>query len=281
MRYELYYWPIQGRGEFARLVLEDAGADWVDVTRQPGGMKQMQEILGGGARELLPFAPPFLHAGDVWMAQSALIASYLGEQLGLAPDDEPGRYVARTIMLTIADLIDEVHDTHHPIAVDKYYDDQKAPAKLRAQAFRDKRLPKFLTWLERTLERNDTGWLVGGGATYVDLAAFQLVEGLTYAFPRAFGKLHGKVPRLLALHTRVAARPRLAAYLASDRRYAFSEHGIFRAYPELDATAPASSRSRSRTVAASPASKKRARPAARRAAPAKTRAARSKRRRSS
>ncbi|MGE5181948.1 MAG: glutathione S-transferase [Acidobacteriota bacterium] len=244
MRYELYYWPIQGRGEFARLVLEDAAADWVDITREPGGMKKMQAILGGGARELLPFAPPFLHAGSVWMAQSALIASFLGEQLGRAPRDERGRYVARTIMLTIADLIDEVHDTHHPVAVDKYYDEQKPAARLRAQSFRDARLPKFLGWLERTLDRTDTGWFVGRGATYVDLAAFQIVEGLSYAFPRALGKLRRKVPRLLALHDRVAARPRIAAYLASDRRYPFSEHGIFRRYPELDT--PVTTRSASR-----------------------------------
>ena len=278
MVYELYYWPIQGRGEFARLVLEDAGADWVDVTRERDGMKKMQAILGGSARELLPFAPPFLHDGDVWLAQSAQIASYLGEQLGLAPADEPPRHVARTIMLTIADLVAEVHDTHHPIAVDKYYDEQKAPAKLRATSFRDKRMPKFLGWLERILEREGTGWLVGDRATYVDLAAFQILEGLGYAFPRALAQLRPKIARLVELHDRVAQRPNIAAYLASDRRYAFDEHGIFRRYPELDAP---SSRSRSSSAAKQPASKPKARAAKRRAAPAKTRGARSKRRRSS
>ena len=234
-RYELYYWPIQGRGEIARLVLEDAGADYVEISRTRDGMARMQRILERGVPELLPFAPPFLHAGKIWLAQSAQIASFLGEQLGLAPATEPARYVARTIVLTIADLISEVHDTHHPIAVDQYYEQQKAAAKQRAAAFRTKRLPKFLRYLERNLERSGTGWLVGRKATYVDLAAFQIVEGLTYAFPRAFRAQRAKVPRLLALHERVAARPRIAAYLASDRRYPFSEHGIFRHYPELDA----------------------------------------------
>ena len=234
MRYELFYWPIQGRGEFARLVLEDAGAEYEDMSRTRDGMRRMQEILADGVPELLPFAPPFLHAGDTWMAQSALIASFLGEQLGLAPAGEPARFAARTIMLTIADLVDEVHDTHHPVATDKYYDEQKDAAQLRAASFRSKRLPKFLGYLERNLERTGTGVLVGDQVTYVDLAAFQIVEGLSYAFPRTLHKLHGKVPRLLALHERVAQRPRLAAYLASDRRYPFSEHGIFRNYPELD-----------------------------------------------
>jgi len=234
MRYELFYWPIQGRGEFARLILEDAGADYDDVARTPAGMARMQEIMRDGVPELLPFAPPFLHAGHIWLAQSALIASFLGERLGLAPASEAAREVARTLMLTIADLMMEVHDTHHPVAHDKVYEDQREPAALRAASFRSARLPKFLRYLERTLERADTGMLVGDQVTYVDLAAFQIVEGLRYAFPNAIGKVHGKTARLLALHDRVAARPRIAAYLASPRRLAFNEHGIFRRYPELD-----------------------------------------------
>jgi glutathione S-transferase len=234
MTYELYYWPIQGRGEFARLILEDAGADYVDVTRSRDGMKRMQDIVANGVPGLLPFAPPFVHVDDIWVAQSALIASFLGERLGLAPSEAPARYAALTIMLTIADFMNEVHDTHHPVAVDKYYKEQKAPAKLRAESFREKRLPKFLRYFERNLERNGNGVFAGKDVSYVDLAAFQIVEGLTFAFPKTFKKHHKKVPLLLALRDRVAARPRIAAYLASDRRYAFSEHGIFRHYPELD-----------------------------------------------
>lgn len=236
MRYELYYWPgIQGRGEFARLVLEDTGTDYVDVAREPGGMARMQRVLGGSEPALLPFAPPFLHAGKLWLAQSALIASFLGERLGLAPAGEPAQLVARTLMMTIADFVDEIHDTHHPIAVDKYYAEQKAAAKQRAASFRSARLPKFLAYLEDNLERGGTGVLVGRKITYVDLAAFQIVEGLSYAFPRAFARRRRKVPGLLALRDRVAKRPRLAKYLASERRLPFNEYGIFRRYPELDA----------------------------------------------
>jgi glutathione S-transferase len=234
MSYELYYWPIQGRGEFARLILEDNGTDYVDVGRKPDGMKRMRAVLDGGEPALLPFAPPFLHAGDVWLAQSAQIASFLGERLGLAPQSEPARFAARTVTLTIADLVDEVHDTHHPIATDKYYDEQKDSAQLRSRSFREARLPKFLRYLERNIERSGHGVLIGNDVTYVDLCAFQIVEGLSYAFPHAFGKLHDTVPKLLALRDRVAKRPRLAAYLASPRRRPFDEHGIFRRYPELD-----------------------------------------------
>ena len=235
MRYELYYWPgIQGRGEIPRLILEDAGAEYADIARQPDGMKRMKAVLAGEEPGLLPFAPPFLHAGRVWVAQSALIASFLGEQLGLAPDSEARQLVARTIMMTIADLVDEVHDTHHPVAVDKYYDEQKDAALVRATGFREARLPKFLRYLEHNIERSGHGVLVGDAITYVDLAAFQIVEGLGYAFPRAFAKQHAKAKGLLALRDRVAARPRIAAYLASERRIPFNQQGIFRHYPELD-----------------------------------------------
>ena len=230
MRYELYYWPgIQGRGEIPRLVLEDAGAEYVDVAREPGGMQRMQRVLAGDEPALLPFAPPFLHAGRVWLAQSALISSFLGEQLGLAPTTEQAQLAARTIMLTIADFIDEIHDTHHPIAVDQYYDDQKDAARHRAANFRTARLPKFLRYLERNIERSGHDVLVGKSITYVDLAAFEITVGLEYAFPRALAKQ--RVPRLRALRERVSKRPRLAAYLASDRRMPFSEEDIFLRYP--------------------------------------------------
>jgi glutathione S-transferase len=233
MRYELYYWPIQGRGEFARLILEDAGAEYEDVARGPNGMDRLKKLIAEGGGGLLPFAPPVLRAGDLWMSQTALIASYLGEQLGLAPEAEAGRYAARSLMLTVADFVDEVHDTHHPIASHEYYDAQKQQALLRAASFRDVRMPKFLRYFENNLERG-RGTLLGGEISYVDLAAFQLVEGLRYAFPHALGRLSGELPKLLALRDRVAARPKLAAYLASPRRVAFNEHGIFRKYSELD-----------------------------------------------
>lgn len=235
MHYELYYWPgIQGRGEIPRLILEDAGADYVDVAREREGMKRMKAVLAGEEPALLPFAPPFLHAGRTWLAQSALIASFLGEHLGLAPTAEARRLVARTMMLTIADFFDEVHDTHHPISVDHPYEDQKDAAALRAAAFREARMPKFLRYLESNIDRSGHGVLVGDAISYVDLAAFQIVEGLSYAFPNAFARHRAKTRHLHALHDRVAERPRLAAYLASERRLPFNEYGIFRHYEELD-----------------------------------------------
>ena len=242
MRYELYYWPsIQGRGEFVRLALEDAGADYVDVARLPDrggkGMAAMTGFLKDESLACPPFAPPFLKAGKQVIAQTANILLFLGPRLRLVPKSESGRLWAHQLQLTIADWLDEVHDTHHPIGGALYYEDQKREAKRRAAHFTAVRLAKFLDYFERVVARNPgrSGFLVGRGITYVDLSLFQMIAGLRYAFPRAMARLEPKHPRVIALHGRVAARPRIAAYLASKRRIAFNQSGIFRHYPELDA----------------------------------------------
>jgi glutathione S-transferase len=232
MTYELFYWPgLQGRGEFVRLVLEDADAAYVDVARTPGGMQRMMSALAHGLDGFRPFAPPFLRAGKTVVAQTANVTRWLAERHHLAPTSEHGAAAASTIALTIADLVAETHDTHHPLAVDKVYEKQKAAAKQRAEAFRKARIPKFVGWLEGMLETNGKV-LVGRSVTYADLAAFQIACGLEYAFPKAMKKQKAK--RLFALRDAIAKRPRIARYLASSRRVPFNESGIFRRYPELD-----------------------------------------------
>jgi glutathione S-transferase len=239
MRYELYYWAgIQGRGEFVRLALEEAGAEYVDIARQPGGEAAMMRLLGGEGVEHLPFAPPFLKAEELIIGQTANILLYLGAHHGLAPADEAGRLWAHQLQLTIADFVDEVHDTHHPIASSLYYEDQRQEARARTADFVKSRAPKYLGYFERVLEHTSgPAHLVGTELTYPDLSLFQVVAGLRYAFPRAMARLEAKHRRVVELHDRVATRPRIAAYLASDRRIPFNEHGIFRHYPELDSGA--------------------------------------------
>ncbi|HEY4119730.1 MAG TPA: glutathione S-transferase family protein [Byssovorax sp.] len=238
-RHELFYWPsIQGRGEFVRLALEEAGADYVDVARLPveegGGVAAIQRFLKGHEDGALPFAPPFLRVAGVVVAQTASILAFLGPRLGLVPDDDASRAAALQLSLTVADVAAEVHDTHHPVATALYYEDQKPEAKRRAEGFVTQRLPKYLGYFERVLARTGKG-LVGPSLTYADLGLFQLVEGLRYAFPRAMDNVEHAAPRVVTLHEQVAKRPRVAAYLASPRRVPFNEDGIFRRYPELDA----------------------------------------------
>jgi glutathione S-transferase len=237
MTYELYYWPtIQGRGEFVRLALEAAGADYVDVGRRPGGVAAMQRLMDEAGAAHPPFAPPFLKDDDVLIAQTANILLFLGRRHGLAPREEAGRLWAHQLQLTIADVVDEAHDTHHPIASSLYYEDQKDEAARRAADFIANRIPKYLGYFERVLEHNPQGerHLVGRRLSYCDLSLFQLVAGLRYAFPGAMARLEPHFPRVAALHDRIAARPQVAAYLKSPRRIAFNEQGIFRHYPELD-----------------------------------------------
>ena len=241
MPYEFFYWPeIQGRGEFVRLALEDAGADYIDVARgrerDGHGVPAMLALMRGEGTAHIPFAPPFLRDGTVIVSHTAAILLYLGGRIGLAPTDEDGRLWTHQLQLTITDLVAEVYNSHHPIDEDKWFHEQREEAVARAAVFRRDRLPKFLGWFERVLAANPAGagHLVGGSVSYADLSLFQIVEGLRFAFPRAAARELAKLPRVTALHAAVAERPRLKAYLASERRVPFQETGIFRRYPELD-----------------------------------------------
>ena len=241
MAYQLHYWPtIQGRGEFVRLALEAAGAEYVDVAREPpakgGGESALMRDLDDPDNPRPSFAPPFLVDGDVVVGQTAAILLYLGPRLGLSGVGEVDALWTHQIQLTIADVVAEAHDTHHPLSTGLYYEDQREAALGRAKAFRDERIPKFLNWFERILQRNPAGdvHLVGDSLTYADLSLFQLVAGLRYAFPKATARALAHTPAIVKLYANVARRQRVHEYLQSPRRIPFNEEGIFRAYPELD-----------------------------------------------
>jgi len=241
MAYELHYWPtIQGRGEFVRLALEAAGAPYTDVARSADdsaeGESALLRTLQDDTQPHPPFAPPFLKDGPVVVGQTAAILLYLAPTLKLVARSEQLRIWTHQIQLTIADIVSEAHDTHHPLGKGLYYEDQKPEAVRNARAFCAARIPKYLHWFERIVARNPAGprHLVGGRLSYADLSLFQLIEGLRYAFPKASDKTLAGTPGIVALHDRVAALPKVAAYLRSERRLPFNEQGIFRRYPELD-----------------------------------------------
>jgi glutathione S-transferase len=238
MHYQLYYWPtIQGRGEYVRLALEEAGCGYTDVARHGNGMAAMMKLMAvgkGNGTATPPFAPPFLQAGKLVIGQTANILLYLGSRHALAPKAEAGKLWVHQLQLTITDLVMEVHDTHHPLGSSLYYEEQKAAAKKRSDEFWKARVPKYLGYFEELLAANGGSYVTGRRLTYVDLSLFQIVEGLRYAFPRRMKAFEVEIPGLVGLHDRVAARPNIKAYLASDRRIAFNEDGIFRRYKALD-----------------------------------------------
>lgn len=241
MAYEFYYWPwIQGRGEVVRLALEYAGADYVDIGRgaeEDGqGVAAIRAFLDSDAAQPQPYAPPFLKSGDMVIAHAANILLYLGDHHDLAPSDEAGRLYAHQLQLTVTDFVKEIHDTHHPISNALYFEDQIEPAQLRSAHFLEIRAPKYLGYFERALAGNSTGsgYAMGAAPTHVDLSIFQLIAGLRYAFPKAMARIEPDFPLVSRLHDTVAGLPRIAEYLASDRRIPFNEKGVFRHYPELD-----------------------------------------------
>ena len=244
MPFDLYYWPgIQGRGEYVRLALEEGEAPYRDMARlaaaQGGGIGAMQRLLEGGRVAHASFAPPFLVSGKLMIGQVANILLFLGDRLGLVPSSQAGRLWTHQLQLTIADLVVEVHDTHHPIASALYYEQQKAAARRRSKDFLDSRMPKYLDYFETVLKTNKrrTPWMVGASLTYVDLSMAQVIAGLRFAFPKASERRLRSYPRLQALHDAVFERPRIRRYVASGRRIPFNNDGIFRHYPALDLNA--------------------------------------------
>ena len=234
MTYELYYWPeIQGRGEYVRLALEEAGAAYVDVARGPRGTHAMMKMMDA-RKGTPPFAPPFLKAGKLVIGQTANILLYLGSRHGLEPKTEAGRLWLHQLQLTVADFVLEIHDTHHPLGPSLYYEDQKPAAKKRTAEFWSERVPKYLGYFEQLLTDHGGAYIAGRRLTYVDLSLFQIVDGLRYAFPKRMKAFEGKIAGIVGLRDRIAARPNIKAYLASERRIPFNEQGIFRRYRELD-----------------------------------------------
>ncbi len=237
MSLRLIYWPVlQGRGEPVRLLLEDAGLEYVDVARLPedegGGFASILAYRRGEVDGFLPYAPPILEDGSLRIAQTANILMYLAQRYELLPPGEHVPWQLNQLMLTVMDVFAEAHDTHHPVSAALYYEDQKTEAVAAATAFVRERLPAYAAYFERVLERSGGPFVLGDVCTYVDLSLFQLAEGLAFAFPRAFAAVER--PRWARVVERVRARERVAAYLASERRLPFNADGIFRAYPELD-----------------------------------------------
>lgn len=235
MAYELYYWPtIQGRGEFIRLALAEADVEYVDVVRRgTKGIAKMQKLMNGRLATP-PFAPPFLKSGDLIVSHVANILMFLGDRHALAPKAQAQRLWLHGLQLTITDFVTEVHDTHHPLGPTLYYEDQRPAAKRRTDEFWKQRVPKYLGYFERVVKKSGGPFVTGSRLSYVDLSLFQLIEGLRYAFPKRMARFEKSVPLLLSMRDRVAARPRIKAYLASDKRIAFNESGIFRFYAALD-----------------------------------------------
>lgn len=235
MAYNLWYWPtIQGRGEFIRLALEAAGIEYRDCARENGAEALLAD-LDKRKSNRGPFAPPYLALDGHAIAQVANIMIYLGDQHDLSPSNMADRYWLNQLQLTVADMIEEVHNVHHPVAVSDYYDEQKTEARRAAAHFRDERMPKYLDHFEAAASSNKGNWVVNGRWSYADTSIFQLIEGLRYMFPRRMAALERHYPGLVRVHDQIAVLPGIKAYLASDRRLGFNTDGLFRHYPELDA----------------------------------------------
>lgn len=250
--YELLYWPgIPGRGEFIRLAFEAAGVSYKDPANEPDGpgAKVVASLISkddlGGDGNPPVFAPPALKVpgegkdgAPLLIYQTPAILSYLGDKLGLAGEDEVDKMTVLSHTLTALDLNNETHDTHHPVAVAQYYEDQKDEALKKATDFRENRIPKFFSFFERVLKANEAQgqvkFLVGNKLTYADTTLWHVLSGLKFAYPNELKAREKDYPLLLgSFYESVAQTKGVKEYLESERRLPFSM-GIFRHYPELD-----------------------------------------------
>ena len=240
MTYQLWYWPgIPGRGEFVRLALEAAGVPYRDMGRELGAEAMLADMArrAQDQRAHRPFAPPYLVDGDLAIGQTAHILTWLADRHGFGGGTAEADVHLIQLQLDISDAVAEVHSVHHPLAVGLYYHEQQAAALVRAGDFRGERMPKFLDHFEHALGVADSGpYVLGGRWSHVDTSLFQLWQGLSYAFPRAMATVAPRYPRLRAMVEAVAAIDTVAAYRVSDRCLPFNEDGVFRHYPELDAS---------------------------------------------
>ncbi|EME87271.1 uncharacterized protein MYCFIDRAFT_209463 [Pseudocercospora fijiensis CIRAD86] len=247
--YELLYHPgIPGRGEFIRLAFEAAGVPYTDIANEDhkNGYAEVQQVCMNDGIESSDgnppvFSPPALRVRDgekaLVISQTPNILIYLGEKLGLVPAGDEKFYVQQ-LALTALDLNNEIHDTHHPIAASKYYEDQKDAALEKAKDLRATRIPKFFKYFERQLKWNSSAgqhkYLVGDRLTYADLTVWQILDGAKYAFPKELEVRRKEFPELLGtFYESVKEEEGIKEYLASERRLKYSM-GVFRYYPELD-----------------------------------------------
>ncbi|TAQ89053.1 hypothetical protein B7494_g2622 [Chlorociboria aeruginascens] len=245
--YELiYYTGVPGRGEHVRLMLEEAGVPYEDTQflSFDEARKNVTSWLAGGEHGNPPyFAPPLFKHGDLVISQTPNILLYLGPKLGLAGSRENDLYKINALALTALDLLcNEVHDTHHPIAVMLTWEEQKGESKRRSKYWVQNRLPTVLAYWQRVLENEERGsglWLLGDIFTYADLVLFQCLDGTNYSFPKAIKQARetGKYDKVFKLYEDVKARPNIAQYLASNRRQKEQDWGIYRHYDDNDVIA--------------------------------------------
>ncbi|OAQ97745.1 hypothetical protein LLEC1_00415 [Akanthomyces lecanii] len=237
--YELIYAPFApGRGEHIRLLLEEAGVTYTDTTSLgwDAALAANQELLKGRDGNPPYFAPPLFRHGDLIISQTSNILMYLGSKLGLAGSTAEDAFRVNALACTALDgLSDEVHATHHPISGTLYYEDQKDESTRASKVWINVRLPKFLAYWESVLASKGGPWLMGETFTYADIVLSQCIDGVKYAFPKAMAHLDEKSEyrRVFGHWEQVRARPRIAKYLASDKRQKY-DNGIYRYCPDGD-----------------------------------------------
>jgi glutathione S-transferase len=244
---EAYEWTVvyhpcnfKGRGEFLRLMLEDAKISYKDTGTDLYGPSGMMDAFRGSVDAVtadeksqpfpLLYPPAILHrpvGGDgcqqIMVNQVGACMIYLGDELGYAPTTHAEKARANCVLLNSLDYISEGRSSFHPVDNKKSYKDQKDEGDRKSKLFSQDRMLVYLHYFNKIVKKNGKSQSpIAGGSniTYADFALFQVVDATAFQFNSEFYANawdSARVPELKEHYVWMKARPNLQAYFASDR----------------------------------------------------------------
>jgi glutathione S-transferase len=198
---KIVYFATRGRAEVTRLVLAEAGVQYEEENfAVPEGFAALKKS------GRLPFlAVPIWEDNGFTLAQSAAIANHIARAHGLRGKNPREEALVDQALGAAEDVREEYRKLMRA--------DASKRAEVRAELLSTS-LPRWFGHLERQL--GATGYFVGGSITVGDLAIWYAIE---IGKDNGFGAALADCPKLNAWFDRVAARPKIAEYLKSPKRW--------------------------------------------------------------
>lgn len=234
----LYHAPgkMKGRGEYLRLLLEDAGASYENSDVNLYGPTGMMDAFRASPEAIdkindhypVFFPPAIWHrpvsGEEVLINQVGACMIYLGDQLGYAPQSAAETARANCTMLNALDYVSDGRSSFHPIKNSMSYKDQKEEGDKVSKEFSQTRMKLFLHHFNKVIKSNGSSPenpIAGGSTvTYADFVLFYALDATASQFNSEFYEKawdNTNVPELKAYYKWIQARPKLQAYFKSDR----------------------------------------------------------------
>merc|ERR1712223_1027564 len=183
---KLIYFNARGRAELARLILAQAGEDYIDERIEREDWPKLKTSMPGGQM-------PVLEVDGIKLGQSMTIARFLANKFNLAGSTPLEKAQADMIVDCVSDFFGEM--------VKQYFEKDEAKKKEVA--------PAFIKNMTTILTTNGGQWLVGKGLTWADIAVSSVIEMMA---PKDEAILT-KCPPLGDHMKRVHSQPKIKAWM--------------------------------------------------------------------